>query len=181
MRWRLSNRADPVARDIADRHYNRQKIGATQFVPPGKCLVLVADSTEGHGGALWISHAPDARYVLHRWPGLWVCTAFRNEGAGLSSELIREALAATVDAWGEPPPGGMLTFIDPEKTTPKEIPGWCFRRAGFKSDGTSEGGLIALVLPARRFPSAAPPAGLASMRSGTRGKGRCFDLAHDMC
>jgi len=25
--WQLSHRADPKARDIADRHYNRQKIG----------------------------------------------------------------------------------------------------------------------------------------------------------
>jgi len=40
--WRMSWRADPVGRDIADRHYNRQKIGAAQFVPPGRCVVLLA-------------------------------------------------------------------------------------------------------------------------------------------
>ena len=38
--WRLSYRADPRTRVLADRHYNRQKIGAAQFVPPGACLVL---------------------------------------------------------------------------------------------------------------------------------------------
>lgn len=155
VRWALSNRADPAARAVADRHYNRQHVGADQFVPPGKCLVLYA-ATET-GVALWISHAPDPRFVKHRWPGAWVCTAFRNEGAWLSSELIREALAATVDAWGPPPAEGMLTFVDPTKTAPKEVPGWCFRRAGFKSDGFSEGGLVALVLPARRFPAPSPP------------------------
>lgn len=33
--WLRSDRAAPAARAIADRHYNRQKIGAPQFVPPG--------------------------------------------------------------------------------------------------------------------------------------------------
>lgn len=32
--WRLSWRADPRALPLADRHYNRQKIGSAQFVPP---------------------------------------------------------------------------------------------------------------------------------------------------
>ena len=41
MNWRLSHRADPEARVLADRHYNRQKPGTPQFVPPGRCLVLV--------------------------------------------------------------------------------------------------------------------------------------------
>lgn len=154
MIWQLSNRADPVTRTLADRHYNRQHPGATGFVPPGKCLVLYAKTETGE--AFWISHAPDPRFVRHRWPGLWVCTAFRNEGAGVSSDLIREALAATIEAWGPSP--GMLTFVDPTKTAPKEVPGWCFRRAGFRSDGHSEGGLVALVKSAEsRWPEPAPP------------------------
>ncbi len=37
--WHLSDRADPAARVIADRHYSRQKPGTPQFVPPGRCLV----------------------------------------------------------------------------------------------------------------------------------------------
>ena len=149
VRWGLSNRADPVARAIADRHYNRQRVGAVGFVPPGKCLVLCIDPDDnGAGGAMWISHAPDPAYVKHAWPGAWVCTAFRNEGAGRSSDLIREALAATVEAWGPPPPQGMLTFVDPSQTIAKDLPGWCFRRAGFKDRGLSKGGLVALVKPA---------------------------------
>lgn len=39
-RWQLSWRADPVTRALADRHYNRQAVGAAQFVPPGACVVL---------------------------------------------------------------------------------------------------------------------------------------------
>lgn len=158
MRWGLSNRCDPVGRALADRHYSRQHVGATGFVPPGRCLVLVIEPTFDRGGALWISHAPDPRFVRHRWPGAWVCTAFRNEGAGKSSDLIREALAATLDAWGSPPREGMLTFVDASKTVEKDLPGYCFRRAGFKPDGHSEGGLVALVKPfAGAWPEPCPP------------------------
>jgi hypothetical protein len=76
--WRLSHRADPEAVAIADRHYNRQKPGTPQFVPPGRCLVLVA--TEGV--ALWVTSWPFAEYVRHRWPGAWVNSCFRREGGG---------------------------------------------------------------------------------------------------
>lgn len=156
MIWTLSNRSDPPAVALADRHYNRQSPGVQQIAPPGRCLVLVAEA-DGCS-ALWISLSQDPQYVRHRWPGAWMCSAFRNEGAGLSSELIRQALAATVDAWGPPPPQGMLTFVDPEKTAPKDLPGWCFRRAGFKPAGRSEGGLVALVKPAAGlWPAACPP------------------------
>jgi hypothetical protein len=47
--WRLSWKADPRAREIADRHYNRQKVGAAQFVPPGRSLVLFTP------GAFWVT------------------------------------------------------------------------------------------------------------------------------
>ena len=40
MRWFLSNRQDPEARVLADRHYSRQNPGAPGFVPPGRCIVL---------------------------------------------------------------------------------------------------------------------------------------------
>ena len=36
--WSISYRAEPAARALADRHYNRQSVGAAQFVPPGKCI-----------------------------------------------------------------------------------------------------------------------------------------------
>ena len=65
MRWRLSWRADPVARALADRHYNRQSVGADQFVPPGRCLVLVTEP----GDAFWVTSWPFAEYVKHAWGG----------------------------------------------------------------------------------------------------------------
>lgn len=47
MIWSLSDRFDPRARGLADRHYNRQKPGTPQFVPPGRCLVLYAETDTG--------------------------------------------------------------------------------------------------------------------------------------
>jgi hypothetical protein len=127
MKWWLSHRADPAARALADRHYNRQNIGAVGFVPPGRCLVLKTQPTD----AFWVTSYPYAEYVHHAWAGAWVCSAFRNEGANLSSELIREAVACTLWRW-EPPPLGMITFIDRTKVRSRRA-GWgkCYLRAGF--------------------------------------------------
>ena len=47
MIWEKSNRFDRRAREIADRHYNRQKPGTPQFVPPGRCCVLYAENERG--------------------------------------------------------------------------------------------------------------------------------------
>ena len=93
MIWELSNRADPRAREIADRHYNRQKPGTPQFVPPGRCCVLFAENENGK--AFWVTSFPFSQYVRHQWAGAWVCSAFRNENAGIASEMIRDAVAAT--------------------------------------------------------------------------------------
>lgn len=100
--WHLSHRADPFAAAIADRHYSRQKPGTPQFVPPGRCIVLRAGTVER--GAYWTTSWPFGIYVRHRWPGAWMCSAFRNEGAGVASEMIRQAVAATRFYFGSPPP-----------------------------------------------------------------------------
>jgi len=155
VRWRLSWRADPVARAIADRHYNRQKVGSPQFVPPGRCLVLVSVC----GRALWVTSWPFARYVKHAWAGAWVCSAFRNEGAGLSAELIREALAATRWRWRDVPEIGMITFVNVDKIANKTNPGYCYRRAGFARVGLTAGGLIAFRLGAENMPPPVAPVG----------------------
>ena len=153
MIWLRSWRGDPIARVIADRHYNRQAIGSSQFVPPGRCLVLVIP-----GAALWITSWPFAEYVKHAWAGAWVCSAFRNERPDLyrSSELIRAAVAATRAEW-TPPPLGMVTFVDTEKTRRKRDPGRCYRRAGFEPVGHTAGGLVALQLLPDAMPAPAPP------------------------
>lgn len=157
MIWKASHRADKRALPIADRHYNRQKPGTPQFVPPGRCLVFLSRNHD----ALWVSSWPFGEYVKHRWPGLWVCSLFRKEGPGIASDMIRQAVAATRSRW-EVPPGGMVTFIDPEQVTPivrrgKQHWGYSWERAGFEPDGKTEGGLLAFVLRPGRMPPAAEP------------------------
>lgn len=155
MRWCLSHRADPEAVTIADRHYNRQKIGSPQFVPPGRCIVLKTIC----GRALWVTSWPFAQYVRHAWAGAWVNSLFRNEGAGLSSELILEAISATRSQW-ESPPLGIITFVDADKTRRKRDPGRCYRKAGFQHVGFTVGGLWAFQL----LPDAMPEPALPSAR-----------------
>lgn len=61
MRWTLSFRADPEVIPLADRHYTRQAIGAGQFVPPGRCVVLKTADLR----ALWVTSWP--QFVQHAW------------------------------------------------------------------------------------------------------------------
>lgn len=155
MRWIQSHRADAEVVPLADRHYNRQKIGSPQFAPPGRCLVLKTPEVD----AFWITSWPFAEYVRHAWAGAWVCSAFRNESEHLSSELIREAVAVTLAYYGAPPEKGMVTFVDTRKTKPKLHPGYCYLKAGFQYVGQTKGGLVALQLLPQDMPAAKRAAG----------------------
>lgn len=148
--WQLAHRADPEARDVADRHYNRQKPGTPQFVPPGRCMVLKRP------GCFWVTSFPFARYVKHEWAGAWVCSAFRRERGPLASELIKEAVALTVQysfdtpSWAveDLPALGMVTFIDERKVRDKKNFGRCYLMAGFVIEGrTKKDNLLALRMP----------------------------------
>jgi hypothetical protein len=158
--WLLSDRADRLALPIANRHYNRQKPGTPQFVPPGRCLVLRTD------GALWVSSWPFAEYVRHEWPGAWINSCFRRESGPLASEMITAAVAATLWHWGAPPriasivgPVGMVTFINRDKVRHKRDFGRCYRRAGFEVIGETKGGLLALGLRPEQMPEPMAPCG----------------------
>lgn len=162
MVWELSHRADVRSRLIADRHYNRQKPGTPQFVPPGRCLVLYAETPTGQ--ALWVTSWPFAEYVKHAWAGAWVCSAFRNEGAAQASWLIRRAVAATRAHFGDPPPLGMITFVDRKKVIPtwtrgQATWGFAYKKAGFREVGETKGGLLALQLLPQDMPEAKPALG----------------------
>ena len=155
MIWHLSHRADSEVRPMADRHYSRQTPGSPQFVPPGRCLVLKQP------GAYWVTSWPFGEYVRHAWPGAFVCSAFRNEGAGgKSSDLIREALAITRWKWPDVPPEGLITFIDASKVRPKRDPGYCFLMAGGELAGKTKGGLVAIQFLPDAIPDARLPGGV---------------------
>ena len=151
MRWHISHRKDPEARAIADRHYNRQSIGAADFVPPGRCMVLKRRD------AFWVTSWPMAEYVKHAWAGAMVCSAFRNEGSELSSALILDALSATRWKWPDLPELGMVSFVDRSQVRPKRDPGYCYLMAGFEPAGETAGGLLALRIAPGAFPPAQPP------------------------
>lgn len=152
--WRLSYRADPLGADIADRHYNRQSIGSDQFVPPGRCLVLMSDDDL----SLWVTSWQLPEFVKHAWPGAWVNSTFRREGGTLlASEMIRQAVAVTRWRWPVVPPLGMVTFIDEAKVRAKRDPGWCYLKAGFTKVGRTKGGLLVLQLLPQEMPDAVEP------------------------
>lgn len=163
MRWCASHRADPAGARLADRHYNRQNVGSPQFVPTGSCCVFVTDC----GRAVWVTSAPIAEWTKHAWAGAWVNSLFRSEGAGIASELILDAVAATRAHYGEPPALGMVTFINRKMVRPvivrgEPVWGWTYRKAGFVEVGeTATRGYLALQL----LPDAMPAARAARPRS----------------
>ena len=92
---------------------------------------------------------------MHSWAGAWVNTLFRNEGAGLASELIRAAVAHTRAKWSETPELGMVTFVDPAKVASTN-PGWCYLQAGFEHEAWTPKGLRVLRLRPERMPTPEP-------------------------
>lgn len=139
--WRMTHRQDPGIAALADRHYSRQTPGAPQFAPPGEGIFLISWCCR----AAWVA-------VRNRFAGVWRwrCTLFRNEGAGLSSDLVREATLRTYEWWahryGRTPLERLTTEVDPARTRHKRDPGRCFMRAGWCRAGVVRG-LVVLEAP----------------------------------
>lgn len=157
MRWQVSHRASKRGVKLADRHYSRQKPGSPQFVKPGSCLVLITPEES----ALWVTSWPIAEYVKHAWAGAWECSLFRSEGDDTASELIRQAVAATRAFYGEPPPLGFVTFIDPRKVQPvvvRGLPtfGYSWVKAGWSFVGKTQDGKLTFQQLPDRMPDPAP-------------------------
>lgn len=122
-------------------------MGAQDFMPPGRTFVLVSRCERAVWGAIENRDPAGATR--------WRCSIFRNEGAGLSSELVLEATARTLEYWRSrwgAPGVPLTTEIDPAKVRPKRDPGRCFRRAGWTEAGWTAGGhgrrpLLVLAAP----------------------------------
>lgn len=82
--------------------------------------------------AVWLTHWPRADLALDGLDA-WRCSIFRNEGAGLSSELIEGAMVLTAERWSDRPADGWLTWIDTTKVASSN-PGSCFKQAGWWVD-----------------------------------------------
>ena len=157
--WRLSYRADPEALPIADRHYNRQKPGTPQFVPPGRCLVLKWGDPVT---AVWVTSWPYPEYVKHAWPGAWMNSMFRKESKGIASDMIRQAVSCTRHIWPVVPDLGMVSFIDPLHVKPvmtRGRPTWArsYFQAGFLHVGYTKGGLWVMQMLPEAMPEAEHP------------------------
>ncbi len=126
--WQVRSHRDPAALALADRHYSRRRPGSGQMGPPGRKLVLVTPCEQ----AVWLSHWPYPHLALDGLDA-WRCSIFRNEGAGLSSELIEAAMALTAKRWAGRPADGWLTWIDRTKVRSSN-PGYCFKQAGWWLD-----------------------------------------------
>lgn len=142
--WHRVTRCDVPGRELADDHYSRQTVGARDFTPPGRTLVLRTDDER----AVWaVVENLDPIGAVR-----WRCTIFRNTAPErwLSSDLVREATARTRAYWiahfGALPTVPLETEIDPAKVLPKRDPGWCFLRAGWVRVAERRG-LIVLRAP----------------------------------
>lgn len=169
MIWCESHRFDRKSLPLADRHYNRRKVGSPQFVPPGRCVVLRSSCDR----ALWVTSWPFRQYVRHAWPGAWVNSLFRSEDAAIASTLILEAVSVTRSIWPTPREG-IITFVDPRHVPPvrRRLPpthrhrhvfesegrttifGYSYLAAGFGHVGYTKGGLWAWMLMPFNMPAA---------------------------
>lgn len=132
--WQVVTKFDHDACKLADGHYSRRKPGTNQFMPPGQTLVLLT----GDGTAVFGWWRPHPSSGIRAWNNLdgWTCTIFRNTGPHLSSELITAAereLLARYDVG----PDGLLTYVWDRKIASSN-PGYCFKRAGWRSIGRSK-------------------------------------------
>jgi len=169
--WRLSSSSDRAALDVVDGtgvcaghgpHYSRRTPGSKTFTGVGQEIVLVTRC----GRAVWaclrqktpVAGGPgrsrpdaNARYV-------WRNMMFRNLGAGLSSDLIRDALEMTYAAWqsryGSLPPERLRTEVDVRLVASRN-PGYCYMMAGW-TRGEVKRGKLFLYAPPPRLADAAP-------------------------
>lgn len=120
----------PLARAIFRRHYSYRAYADGRdpqlFVGHGQKMVLVSRCCR----ALFIWRkfiSGDGQQGVN-------CAAFRNEGAGLASELIQEAMRL---AWLRWPGERFYTYVNPKRVGSGN-PGYCFKRAGWKSCGITK-------------------------------------------
>jgi len=127
---------DAEMAQLADRHYSRRTVGARQFAYSGRKLVL--RDVSGLVLFVWMYPRPELR--MDDRAG-YHCTIFRNESPRLSSDIILEAEQAAVDKWGQ---NTAWTFVDARKIKSPN-PGYCFKKAGWRSAGVTKSGLHVLT------------------------------------
>lgn len=133
--WIPCRDGDGTCRHIFDGHYSRRHYADGRrpklFVGPGEKLVL--RSADAMALFVWRKFIDKA--IPHQ-DGV-NCAVFRNEGASLSSDLIRAAVDLAWERW----PGSRLyTYVNPSRIRSSN-PGFCFLAAGWRRAGLTRGGL----------------------------------------
>lgn len=117
-------------REIFDRHYSRYRYADGRrpklFVGPGEKLVLLTVCARAIFA--WRKFFSD-----NGQEGV-NCAIFRNEGAGLSSDLIREADWIADQRW---PGARHYTYVNPREVQSSN-PGYCFLMAGWRQCGVTK-------------------------------------------
>jgi hypothetical protein len=137
-RWQVVRDGDPRVFALARRHYSfhnyKRKVRRDRRVAgPGEKLVLL--TLDGRALCIWRKFRDSSGQV-----GV-CCALFRNEGAGLSSELLLEAEALARVRW--PDAKRFYTYVDPARVRSVN-PGYCFKVAGWKYCGRTKSGLVIL-------------------------------------
>ncbi len=134
--WQEYKDGNPKGLELYERHYSAYQYADGRerklFCGPGEKIVLM-------------TRRQDALFVWRKFidasgeKGI-NCAIFRNESNILSSELIKEAMFIAQLRW----PGERLyTYVNSNKI--KSVnPGCCFKKAGWKRCGATQGGLIIL-------------------------------------
>lgn len=125
--WIEVKDGDPTGRSIFDRHYSRYfyKDGRDPklYVGPGYKMVLLTPCAR----ALFIWR----KFIDASGQQGVNCAVFRNEGAGLSSTLIRRADELADVRW---PGERHYTYVSAAKVQSSN-PGFCFIKAGWRKCG----------------------------------------------
>ena len=132
--WVAVRDCDASVRHVFDRHYSRRPDPRPKFFGPGEYICLRTACGRAIFGWQVSRFRADGQEGAN-------CVFFRNEGAGLSSDLI---LAAEQVAWQRWPGTRLFTFVDPGRIRSTN-PGYCFIRAGWERCGrTKTRGLVIL-------------------------------------
>lgn len=131
--WIAVKDGNDSARDMRRRHYSYRPYADGRkpllILGPGeKLLLLHACARAVFAWRKFIDDCPGQHGIN--------CAIFRNEGAGLSSELIRSADAIADERW---PGERHYTYVDPNEVR-SGLPGYCFLRAGWRYCGWSASG-----------------------------------------
>ncbi|MES2903289.1 MAG: hypothetical protein V4696_03810 [Pseudomonadota bacterium] len=128
--WIVIKDGDPGARAMFERHYSRYVYADGRrpklIVGPGEKMVLVTPCARALFAWRKFKSDDDQTGVN--------CAIFRNEGAGLSSDLILAAEEVAHQRW---PGERFFTYVNPKKVRSTN-PGFCFLMADWQRVGITK-------------------------------------------